>query len=107
MDFKQIKNAVREIKFEELRTDKDTSFEAVVNKDQLDKLIALLESFFGAPAFPSANTLSSQARQAIDAFGGIMPGQTLYYWNQNNEIIFAMLWPWGNGLYTTIKIIKP
>ena len=78
----------------------------MVVKDELDKLTVRLEKFFGAPVFPSQNRLNLQIRQVIDGFGGIMPGQKLYFWNQGREIVFAMLWPWKDGLRTTLKIIK-
>ncbi len=106
MQFDKLKDEVKTVQFDALRSDTDNNFEAVVDKDELDKLAASLEKFFGPPAFPSDNKLTLTMRQAIDGYGGIMPGQTLYFWSQGEEIIFAMLWPWSDGQRTTIKIIK-
>jgi hypothetical protein len=106
MQFDKLKDEVKTVQFDALRCDADNNFEAVVVQEELEKLTARLEEFFGAPAFPSSNRLTFAMRQAIDGCGGIMPGQTLYFWNQGKEIIFAMLWPWSDGQRTTIKIIK-
>ena len=106
MEFEEIKKAVKEIRLDTLRLDSDTNFEAVIVKEEMDKLIALLEGFFGSAAFPSKNRLPLQIYESINAFGGIMPGQTLYYSSRGNDAIFAMLWPWQDGQHTTVKIIK-
>lgn len=106
MDFNAIRKEVKDIPFDTLRTDADNYFEAVIIKSELKKLTEWLERFFGLPVFPSKNRLSFQARETIDGFGGVMPGQTLYFWNQGVDTIFAMLWPWQDGQHTTLKIVK-
>ena len=106
MQFSEIKEEVKSVDFEATRTDCDNYFEAVVVKNELAKLGERLSKFFGEPAWPSKNRLSYQMQEAVKAFGGIMPGQTLYFKNQGNEEIFAMLWPWQDGVRTTIKIIQ-
>jgi hypothetical protein len=45
-------------------------------------------------------------QEVINGFGGIMPGQTLYFRSEGSESIFAMLWPWQDGIRTTVKIIQ-
>lgn len=106
MDFEEIKKAAGETQIETLRSSSDDNFEAVIVKAQVSKLVTRLEDFFGPPAFPSKDKLSSEISRAIDTSGGIMPGQTLYYHNYGDYIIFAMLWPWGDGERITVKIIK-
>jgi len=106
MDFSEIKNAVGGIKLDELRVNGDNHFEAVIVKDELSKVVTLLEGFFGPPAFPSKVKLSASVRQDIDAHGGIMGGQTLYYSASGGATMFAMLWPWGDGQKITVKIFR-
>ncbi|MCX5702614.1 MAG: hypothetical protein NTW64_06565 [Candidatus Omnitrophica bacterium] len=106
MDFETIKNSVKYINLDSTRLDCANQFEAVVIKEEIDKLVSRLDSLFGPPAFPSKNRLSLQMRQTVDAFGGLMAGQTLYYSSQGNDVIFAMLWPWKDEEHTTVKIIK-
>lgn len=106
MEFKGLKEEIKSVNLDALRMDCDNNFEAVILKEELNKLIGRLEKFFGAPAWPSKNMLPFRAQEAIKNFGGILPGQTLYFYNQGNDTIYAMLWPWKDGKRTTLKIIK-
>lgn len=106
MQFTELIKELKEIKFEELRKDSENFFEAVVIKQDLMKLTKILEKFFGIPAWPSKDKISSQVQDTIKDFGGIMPNQTLYFSGGNEGVAFAMLWPWQDGIHTTIKIIQ-
>lgn len=106
MQFSDIREVIKALRLETLRTDCDNYFEAVIVKDELNKLDTRLRQFFGEAAWPSKERLPYQMQQVISGFGGIMPGQTLYYRNEASGDIFAMLWPWQDGLHTTVKIIQ-
>jgi hypothetical protein len=106
MEFAQIKEELNNIVFDALRVDCDNNFEAVIVKEELAKLVERLEKFFGSPVFPSKNRMPLEMRLTVDAFGGIMPGQTLYFNDKNEGTVFAMLWPWKDGQRTTLKIVK-
>lgn len=106
MDFEEIRGAVKEINSDALRADDAVYFEAVLLIDDTPKLTLALEHFFGKAVFPAKNSLSFTISRDIDGFGGIMPGQTLYYRSKGGEIIFAMLWPWKDDRHVTVKIIK-
>ncbi|MFA5145322.1 MAG: hypothetical protein WC723_04900 [Candidatus Omnitrophota bacterium] len=106
MKFDELKKEVKSLPFDALRLDCDNNFEAVIMKEELDQLIIRLEKFFGSPVFPAKEKVPFQIRQIIDGFGGVLPGQTLYFFNQGKDVIFSMLWPWKDGQRTTIKIIK-
>jgi hypothetical protein len=106
MEFDQLKSALKSLAFDSTRLDCDNQFEGVILREEIEKLTARLEKFFGSPAWPSENTLSLDARQTINYFGGVMPGQTLYYWSQGEDSVFAMLWPWKDGQRTTVKVVK-
>jgi len=101
MQFNEIRKEVDGVVFDTLRTDSDNYFEAVIVKDELAKLTARLERFFGPPVRPSG-----KVQEVINGFGGIKPGQALYFWAQGKDTIFAMLWPWQDGWHTTVKIIQ-
>ena len=106
MDFSSIRKDIKRLNFEALRTDCDNFFEAVIIKHEIDKLNSQLTSLFGEPVYPSKNRLAHKVQKSVDGFGGIMPGQTLYYKELGNDSILAMLWPWKDGLRTTLKIIQ-
>ncbi|MFH0854968.1 MAG: hypothetical protein V1869_00415 [Candidatus Omnitrophota bacterium] len=105
MEFAKIREEVKKIGVEALRSDESDYFEAVIIKDELAKLNERLKIFFGEPASASKNGLPSEIQDKINGFGGIMPGQTLYFRNEGSDSIFAMLWPWQDGVRTTLKIV--
>lgn len=106
MEFNQIREEVKKFGFELLRSDTKDYFEAVIIKEELVRLQERLKKFFGEPAWPAKDELSSEIQKKINSFGGIMSGQTLYCKNEGRDSIFAMLWPWQDGERTTVKIIR-
>lgn len=106
MEFTEIRKELEGVVFERLRVDKDNYFEAVITKSELTKLTAILDNFFGQPRWPSHESLSAEMQEAINSFGGVKSGQTLYFWNQGSETVFAMLWPWEDGWHITVKTVK-
>jgi len=106
MDFSAMRKEIKGLSFDALRTDCDNFFEGVIIKEELQKLNTQLKSFLGEPVYPSKNRLPKTVQVEVDGFGGITPGQTLYYKNSGSEAIYAMLWPWQDGVRTTLKIIQ-
>lgn len=106
MQFTELKDGLKKINFDSLRVDSEDYFEAVVLSAELSKLTACLNSCLGPPAWPSQQALSLDVEKAIDGFGGIMPGQTLYFTSQAGGVVFVMLWPWQDGVHTTLKAVK-
>jgi len=106
MDFGAVRKGMKLFSFETLRTDCDNLFEGVILQQELDKLNLQLKSLLGEPVYPSKNRLAHKVRTTVDGFGGIMPGQMLYYKDSGKDSIFAMLWPWKDGQHTTVKIIQ-
>jgi hypothetical protein len=106
MDFSSLRRNMRSFSFDALRTDCDNFFEAVVLQQELEKLHLHLKSIMGEPVFPSRNRLPIKVQEAVNGFGGIMPGQTLYYKTTGTDSVLAMFWPWKDGQRTTIKIIQ-
>lgn len=106
MQFSEIKKEIAGVNFETRRLDSDDYFEAVIVKDELLKLTEKLEKFFGPPALSSKSKLSTQIKEAIKEFGGVRSDQTLYFWSQESDTIFAMLWPWADRSHITLKLAK-
>lgn len=104
MQFKEARKGLEGIVFDKLRIDSGNYFEAVIVKDELAKLTASLEKIFGSPAWPCKSRLLAQAEGIIKNFGGVRTGQTLYFWTEGKDTVFAMLWPWQDGYYITVKI---
>jgi len=99
MDFNEIKKELSGVNFQALRVDKESYFEAVFVKDELVKLVSLLQKIFGEPA-----EHSEKIQEMLKDIGGVWPGQTLYIINVGTGIVFAMLWPWQDGERITLKM---
>lgn len=106
MEFEQIKTAVKAHKFEALRQEEPDYFEAVLFNRDADALKETIKGLLGEPVFPSQQKLSSEIQKAIKDFGGVMPGQTLYFTDGNARAVFAMLWPWQDKQRTTLKLVE-
>lgn len=106
MELKEIREKLEGIKFEEVRADKNTYFEAVVVNNELTTLISKLENIFGSPVWPSKDPLSLDVQGMVKDFGGIRSGQTLYSFEDSSATIIAMLWPWHDEYHITIKVIQ-
>jgi hypothetical protein len=106
MQFNQVKEEIKRVGFKNTDTDCDNLFEGIVQRAKVEKMTRKLEDIFGAPIWPSKNRLSFQMEKLIKQYGGIMQGQTLYLTSKNNEVVFAMLWPWKDGEHTTVKLIQ-
>ena len=105
MDFETIRRDLRAFNFETLRSDCDNFLEGVIATVEAEKLNLQLKTLLGEPVYPSKDRLTHKIKQAIDGFGGIMPGQTLYFKELGKDSILAMLWPWKDGEHTTVKLI--
>jgi hypothetical protein len=105
MDFSELKKEMKGLIFEEIRSDLDNYFEAVILHKDSACLASTLGKFFGTPVFPSETVLAATIQEAIKSFGGINRGQTLYFWNEDKKVIFALLWPWQDKAHTTLKLV--
>ncbi|MCU0652199.1 MAG: hypothetical protein MUC39_04595 [Candidatus Omnitrophica bacterium] len=104
MEFIDLRKELKNVCFEELRQDRDDYLEAVVKKDELEKLTSIVEKFLG-PAIPQSQ-LPKGIENTIGKFGGIMHGQSLYLKNLGHDEVMVMFWPWQDGEHTTVKINK-
>jgi len=106
LSFDDLIKEVKGVSFVTVRVESDGYFEAVIWNTELKSLTEKLDKYFGSPTWPSKNKLPSHAEETIKNFGGINPGQTLYFWNEDGAAIFAMLWPWQDEKHTTVKVVK-
>lgn len=104
MQLAEIRKELKDISFIMVREETRDYFEAVILKSELAKLTPKLEKFLGQRIWPSNNKLSDVIEISIREFGGVMAGQELYFYQRDNETVFAMLWPWSNGTHVTLKI---
>jgi len=100
MQFKELKNTIKGIGVETSRKEDDNYLEVVMIKDKLTEVIVNLNNLFGS----AQGKPTPRAQDIINGFGGVMKGQTLYFWHENKSFIFVMLWPWQDGEHVTLKM---
>ena len=83
----------------EVRSEKKDSAELVIPTDNVDKWHRALEKLLGNPIY--SDTDKENMTNMAKAFGGLREGQCMYY----REGILVMVWPWNNGLFSTLKKI--
>ncbi len=100
MQFKKLKDTVKELGVDTSRAENDNYLEVVIIKDKLTELVLKLDNLLG----PAQGGSSAQAEDVIKEFGGLIKGQTLYFWHEGKSFVFAMLWPWQDGEHITLKM---
>ena len=106
MRYEELRQELKNISFVTVREESNVYFEAVIPNSELSKIATKLDTFFGPRIWPSENKLPEEVQSSIKEFGGIMPGQILYFSKQDTEVIFVMLWPWSNGTHITVKVAQ-
>ena len=106
MNFQELLASIQSLKLAEKRTQTAEYLEAVVERDHLESLCRILTDYFGAPLKPEGAAPSGKASQLAQAYGGIREDQTMYCLQTPAHNEFALLWPWGNGVRVTAKIIQ-
>ena len=106
MNYNEFLEQIKELRFEELREDKPEYMEFVIGTNHLNRLSSILESYYGVACASPEKKPSRQAKKYADPYGGIKKGQTVYYLDKGEIFHCALLWPWGNGEATTVKIFR-
>ena len=83
-------------------TDKcvDIAFDNIAVK----KLEKVLASFFGPAVKPAGTKPTEDDLRATKDHGSIHNEQTLFKKEAEGSVIIAMLWPWQDGVHTTLKM---
>ena len=106
MTFPELLAEVKKIKHEELRAQSEDYLEVVIAKDTLEPLHKILTAYFGSPFKPEGQAPSGEASRRAKPYGGIRKDQTMYFRQDGDHSECALLWPWGNGIRITVKVIQ-
>jgi hypothetical protein len=106
MEFVELKITLKNFGLDTVRVETNEYMEAVIEKGKLTELHARLFEFMGPIAWPSDNPIPDDVKAIISKYGGIMKGQTLYFMKKGAKVLFAMLWPWNDGVHITLKLGK-
>jgi hypothetical protein len=106
MTFDELLKKVDQIKCIEKRATAVDGCEIVIATDELKQLNEILNSYFGPPQKMQGGQFSSEAEEYAEPYGGVRSGQTLYFRIVETGLELALLWPWGNGMSLTVKVIR-
>jgi hypothetical protein len=73
--------------------------EAVIDKQDLELLHSLLKKHLGPAAKEPGKeaNLSNEIQKVVDALGGLRNEQSFFFKQEGDEVIYAVLWPWGSN----------
>ncbi len=88
----------------EERTLSDDYCEVVFKNTDMVKWTSMLAESLGQPVKPAGKKPASEDLKVTKDFSGIHVNQTLYKKEIDGVTVIAMLWPWGSGDLTTLKL---
>lgn len=70
--------------------------EAVIDTKDLGLLLSLLKGYLGPAAKERGREtdLPNKIEELVDSLGGLRKGQSFFYRQEGNQLIYAALWPW-------------
>ena len=104
MTFEELLKQIKKLPIAELRFDFPSSIEAVVRSNVTEQLQQLLNSFFGQPIKPADKAVPRELAERLEEFGGLRANQTAYCVERDGFFYYAMLWPWSDRTFITVKI---
>ena len=105
MTLEELFDRITAVGCQEVRSRESGYLEVVVAAEKMDAMKSLLAGYFGQPSKPAGQGASTQAKRLAEAHGGIQTDQTLYL-KEGGAPEIAMLWPWGSGRATTVKLAR-
>lgn len=104
--FLEIVQLIKDNPIEETRAFRQNYFECVVSRDHLRSTLKVLDDFFGAPIKDAESKPTDESNRFSALDGGVRQGQTLYLKLQEDVFFCALIWPWNDGIHTTIKFAR-
>ena len=93
-----------QLKVFEQRSDSDNYKELVFYNTDLRQWRSIFDEVFGPESKPAGKSPTAADKKMTKDYGGIHSEQTLYKRYDGDQIVIAMLWPWGDGKHTTLKM---
>ncbi len=106
MIFQDLVENLKKLPSEEVRKEAEGYYEFVIGAKNLPLLYPVLEIYFGVPFKPAGIAPSDQAKDVTKRYGSIQKQQTLYYLYRDGLSNCAMIWPWGDGSRSTVKVAQ-
>ena len=97
---------LKTLKTEEIRADKPSYFEFVIQAKYGNELNQAIERFLGEPVKRAGQNPGREAKGAAAAQGGVRRDQVLYQGSGPLADTCVMIWPWASGELMTVKVFQ-
>ncbi|MFH1772530.1 MAG: hypothetical protein ABH872_06905 [Candidatus Omnitrophota bacterium] len=104
MEIKEIADKFLNLNIYDKRCIEKDYLELVFLSSEKEKWDQIFLNIFGAPLKPQGTKPTKEDLRLTDDYGGILTNQTLFKKEDIDRIVIAMLWPWQDGKYITLKI---
>ncbi len=95
---------ILKLNISEKRTLSSSYCEFVFSSKDANQWEEVMIDIFGPPSKPQGVKPEACDEEATEKFGGIRSNQTLFKKEYGDNTVFAMYWPWQDGLNITLKI---
>ena len=106
MTLELIVNALDSLKVYENRFNDSDYHELVFFTADTEMWTQALSEFLGEPYKAADEQVTPEHKELTGRYGSIADNQTLFYKTTDSMTYIAMYWPWGNGEFTTLKLIE-
>jgi len=106
MNLNEITKRFECLRISEKRLNNEGYCELIVYTEDKEKWTNILNEIFGPPMKAEGIDPSKHDCQLTAHCGGIRKNQISFMREVDDSIIVAVLWPWNNGICTTLKISK-
>lgn len=104
MPLKQIIQQLQALDIVEKRSVNEDYCEVVFRSAQTDQVHQILMAVLGPATKPPGSSPTAHDETLTEPTGGIRCNQTLYEKRIQTVTVIAKLWPWDDGVHTTLKI---
>ncbi|MEI8349796.1 MAG: hypothetical protein WCI77_06550 [Candidatus Omnitrophota bacterium] len=105
MTLEEILKACKDLSICEERSMGGEYCELVFLNKEIDRWNKIFNGIFGPAIKPKGSKPTKADLLLTDEHGGISDNQTLFQRDFGKEMIFAMFWPWQDGINVTLKIV--
>ena len=105
MTLKEIVAKCSGLDVHEERAAEEEYSEVVFFSKDTEAWVKVLAQDLGVPVKPAGTEPTQEHSKLTDEFGGIFANQVLFKKDFNDSTVLAMLWPWQDKTYTTLKLV--
>lgn len=92
------------LRIRETRARRDDYEEHVIYTIDIEQWNIVLKEILGPPVKPAGVVPTIDDLVACQKYGSILKNQVLFKKTFGDTMLIAMLWPWMDGLHTTLKL---